>query len=116
MGAWFSSDADERRDAQRVEELENSAKAAEPDFVAAARYLAEADELRAKWNEPRQRFASVAELVEELEAIARDARDLDQLDPDALDELGERAGSAGAGLESFAWNLRDAVRNLGEAD
>jgi hypothetical protein len=104
---WFSFDEDERRDGERVVQLEWRAKHAN-DPAEAVRLLAEADKLRERWDVPRQRFSSLAEMVEELQALARDALALDPTDHDAIDELGGRLSSVGGAFESLAIDLESA--------
>jgi hypothetical protein len=89
VGAWFSFDDDERRDSERVSMLEEAARTAAP--PEAMQLLAEADELRERWDTPRRRFASIAEIVDALESLAREARELDHENPDAVDDLGYRS-------------------------
>jgi len=57
--------------------------------------LAEADALRAKRDQPRSRFASFAEAVEELRAVAAEIADLKpEDDPDRIEALAYRANDA----------------------
>jgi hypothetical protein len=106
MAAWFSFDDDERRDAERVEELERLAESSE-DAAEAVALLGEADELRARWNEPRERFASVSEALDELQQAAREGRDLNIADPSAIERLGYRLERVGRFLVGFAADLEE---------
>ncbi len=124
LPAWFSFDKDERRDATKVAALEaTAAKAmALSDFGTASTMIAEADEMRETWSQPRATFASFAEMNAELAALAEWSAELETLaalsaklpddgtiagryDLDALREIGERASSVGCALEELADDL-----------
>jgi len=98
----------------KVAELEAAADvaAARHDFVTAAANIAEADDLREKLNQPRERFASLREMFAELETLAALARGWDADEPlssgsaiRALRELGGRASDVGLAIESLADDL-----------
>jgi len=112
--AWFSLDDDQRIDAVKVADLEAMADVAAGrlDFASAAANMAEADGLRAKWSQPRVRFASLEAMFDELEALAALSAELSddgtdgtaagRYDIRALRELGERASTVGVALETLA--------------
>ena len=60
-------------------------------LIAASEWLAEADELRERWGQPRRAFETVAEIIAELQAIAVDAGELDIGDADEVFDLAFRA-------------------------
>lgn len=101
---WFSWDENERRDAERVVQLEWRAEAAVP--ADAVRLLAEADELRERWDRPRRRFKTLNAMVEAVQALARDALALDLTDPDGIEDLGCRLSEVGIAFEFLAGDLQ----------
>jgi hypothetical protein len=104
--AWFSFDDDERRDAERVAELEETARErADLDIAKRMRLLNEAEELRRKWDQHKSRYTSLDEIFDVFESIARESRTVDRSDPEALGDLASRAQDAGMPLENFADEL-----------
>jgi len=106
-GWWVSDPGDEHDDAERVGTLEDRARYID-DPIEKMALLAEAAELREKWDQPLHRFSSIAAIVEELQSIARDAREIDHTDSDALSDLGRRATDVGNELEDFSMGLDEA--------
>jgi len=122
LDAWFSFREDERSDAKKVAELEAmaAAVAARLDFVSATELIAEADGLRATWDKPRVKFASLAAMFAELEALAALAGAWDAAEPlssgydiRALRELGERASTVGVALEALADDIEAELEGAG---
>jgi len=111
---WLAFGEDERRDAEKVTELEATAASASAafDFATASAMIAEADDLREKWARPRVRFVSLAAMFAELEALAALAGAWNADEPlssgyeiRALRELGDRASTVGLALEALAEDL-----------
>ena len=104
--AWLTFDEDEEADAERVMLLEGQASRSD-DPTEAAQLLAEADQLRERWDRPRQRFSSLAEIIDELAAVGNDVRSVDTADPDALYDIAVRGAKASIALEAFAQDLAE---------
>jgi uncharacterized protein YPO0396 len=115
--AWFAWDADERRDARRVRELETRAREVQQSNnpIVAMSYWGKADELRAKWNQPRQRFDSRDLIRAELRAVVQDLGIVDPTDAEAVQELVDRAVEAARALDSFASDALESSGSEAEA-
>lgn len=110
---WFSFNEDERVDAERVVKLEWEAQLTE-DPTRATHLLGVADQLRERWDRPRQRFSSLAEIVAELTAIANEARECGVADYEVLENVAVRGFRASSALETLAWELEAAAHTAEE--
>jgi hypothetical protein len=115
-GAWFTTDEDELRDARRVQANEDGAEATD-DPATAAKLLAEADELRTRWGQPRRRLLSLDEVAAWLDELTGELKALPACDiegdrdADTVERLAAGVSEAGIALEDFAEALRDSSRH-----